>query len=92
MKGNKRGWFRSGLVVFQFTIAIIIVICTIVIYTQLTFIQNKNLGFDKEHVLIVERAYGLEKQTEAFKYELLKHSCMAGRMVADAKLAAKFCL
>ena len=71
--GNKRGWFRSGLVVFQFTIAIIIVAFTIVIYAQLTFIQNKNLGFDKEHVLVVDRAYGLEKQTEAFKYELLKH-------------------
>lgn len=71
--GSKRAWFRSGLVIFQYAISIVIIICTIIVYQQLEFIRNKKLGFKKEHVLVIDRAYGLEEKVTVFKEEILKH-------------------
>ncbi len=44
---------RNGLVVFQFTISIALIICTIILFRQLQFSQNKDLGLQKEHVIII---------------------------------------
>ncbi|MBI3219621.1 MAG: ABC transporter permease [Bacteroidetes bacterium] len=71
MKGNFSGsnrgaWLRNGLVVFQFMISIILIVGTVVVNRQMQFMQSKNLGFDKEQVVMVERAFVLEKKTEAF--------------------------
>ncbi|MGA7836487.1 MAG: ABC transporter permease [Ignavibacteriaceae bacterium] len=70
----KRSWVRSMLVVFQFTISIILLIGTFIVYSQMRYMQNKKLGFDKDHVLVIQRAWGLENNTNAFKEELLKNS------------------
>jgi len=72
--GTKSKWLRSGLVVFQFTASILLIIGTLVVMSQLRYIQNKKLGFDKEHVLILDNAYLLDKQAETFKKEMLSHS------------------
>ncbi|MBD0365594.1 MAG: FtsX-like permease family protein, partial [Flavisolibacter sp.] len=71
--GFKRSYLRSSLVVFQFFISIALIIATIVIHAQLTFIQNKKLGFNKEQVLVVRDAYVLDKSAEIFKNEVLKY-------------------
>jgi len=71
--GVKAGWFRSGLVVFQFTASIILIIGTFIVYNQLHFIQNKKLGFNKEQVLIVNDTYLLGKQAETFKNAMLAY-------------------
>ena len=68
--GVKSGMMRSALVVFQFTASIVLIIGTIVIFKQLRYIQNKNLGFNKEQVLILDNAYLLEKQTKTFKEKM----------------------
>ena len=47
------GFFRKALIAGQFVASIIMIIGTLVIGQQLSFLRNKNLGFDKEHVLIV---------------------------------------
>jgi len=65
-------WLRSGLVIFQFSMAIGLLISTLVIYHQLQYIREKKLGFDRENVLVVDRAYGLESKMEAFALELEK--------------------
>jgi putative ABC transport system permease protein len=70
--GNKRGTLRSALVVFQFATSIILIIGTIVIYRQLNFIQNKELGFKKDQVLIVNDAYALGNNVTAFKNDVLQ--------------------
>lgn len=54
--GFRKSSLRSFLVVFQFAISLILIIGTIIIYRQLNFIQNSNIGFDKEQVLIVSNA------------------------------------
>lgn len=69
--GNR--FLRSGLVVFQFAISIILIIGTVVIYKQITYIQKKSLGFNKEQVLILHEAYGLGSKIQSFKEELLAH-------------------
>lgn len=70
--GAKGGTFRNVLVVFQFTTSIILIIGTIIIYQQLEYIQNKNLGFNKDQVLIVNEAYVLGPQVQTFKNEILE--------------------
>jgi len=66
--GNKA--IRSGLVVFQFFISILLIIGTIAIYQQLQFIQNKDLGYTKEQVILVKDAYMLNDQRQSFKDEV----------------------
>ncbi|MCP4157561.1 MAG: FtsX-like permease family protein [bacterium] len=74
INANPKGkWLRSGLVVFQFSISIIILLGAIVVYNQLQYVRDAPLGFDKENVVVVHRAYALDKQKETFKRELLRH-------------------
>jgi putative ABC transport system permease protein len=59
LKGN---WIRNGLVIFQFWISIILMIGTLVINSQMKFMSEKSLGFDKEQLLVVERGFNLQPQ------------------------------
>jgi len=68
--GLKKSNLRNALVIFQFTTSIILIIGTIVVYRQLNYIQSKNLGFNKDQVLIVGTA-ALGKNVDAFKNEVL---------------------
>jgi putative ABC transport system permease protein len=68
--GFKGGWLRSVLVVFQFGISIFLVIGTLVIYNQLNYIQNKNLGYNRNQVLVVKNAFELGKHARSFKQEV----------------------
>jgi putative ABC transport system permease protein len=71
-RGSKRSTMRSALVVFQFTISIILIIGTLIIYRQFGYILNKKLGFDKEQVLLLHRANTMGDQVISFKNELVK--------------------
>jgi len=57
--GFKGGKLRSFLVVFQFAISIFLIIGTLVVYNQLNYIRNKNLGFSRNQVLIVKNVTAL---------------------------------
>ena len=65
--GFKGSWLRNSLVVFQFTTAIALIIGTLVIYSQLSFIRNKRLGYDREQVLLIRHTGALHGHTRAFK-------------------------
>jgi ABC-type antimicrobial peptide transport system permease subunit len=72
LKGNmKFSWsaifFRKGLVVFQFTLSIILIVGMIVIYRQMNYIQNKNLGYDRENLIYVPIEGDLVKNYSLFK-------------------------
>lgn len=62
--------FRSGLVVFQFLISIILIVSTIVVYNQLSYIQHKDLGYNKDQVLIVPDTWVLGKNQQVFRDQL----------------------
>ena len=70
--GSRSGGLRNLLVGFQFFTSIFLIIATIVIYRQLHFIQTKNLGFNKGHVLIINDAYALKNNLTPFKNEILQ--------------------
>jgi putative ABC transport system permease protein len=71
-KGFKGSILRNSLVAFQFTISMVLMLATLVIYEQLNYIQHKNLGFNKEQVVVLSNTYGLDKNTNAFRNELLQ--------------------
>ena len=58
---------RSGLVVFQFSISIVLMVSTAVVYNQLAYIQNKNLGYNKDQVLLIPDAAQLGSKQEYLK-------------------------
>ena len=62
--------FRKGLVVFQFSISVILLICTIVMSNQMDFIKNKDLGYDKSYVFSVPLTQPVVDHIEAVKTEL----------------------
>jgi len=70
--GGRSVSLRSILVVFQFATSIVLIIGTIIIYRQLDFIQTKNVGFNKDQVLIVDGAYTLDKNLDPFKNAVLQ--------------------
>jgi putative ABC transport system permease protein len=70
--GFKRSWLRSGLVVFQFWISIVLIIGTVVIYKQLQYIQSIDIGFNRNQVLVVKNTYALGTQAKAFMQEIKK--------------------
>jgi len=70
-KGFKNSWLRSSLVVFQFSISIILIIGTIIIYNQLDYIQSKKIGYNRDQVLVLHNAWYLDKQIKPFRNELL---------------------
>lgn len=72
--GAKAGWLRNVLVTTQFAASIVIVIGTLAIYQQINFMLTKNLGFDKEQILVIKRPDGLQENLEVFKEELIRNS------------------
>ena len=70
--GVKGSRLRSILVIFQFATSIILIIATIVVSTQLNYIQNKKLGFNKDQVLVINGTSALKNNKNAFKEEVAK--------------------
>lgn len=74
LSGN--GLLRKGLVVIQFTISIALIIGTLIVYQQMYFLKDQDLGFVKDEVMIVEvpRDTALARQMPEFRAELLRHA------------------
>ena len=72
-RGIKGRFFRTGLVVIQFALSVLLIIGTTVIYSQVHYLKNKSLGFDKEHLLYIPVEGELSKNHESMKHELLKN-------------------
>jgi putative ABC transport system permease protein len=73
-RGFKSSWLRSSLVVFQFFISIGLIIGTLVIYRQLAYIRNRDVGFDRDQVLVVQNAYMAGDAVRPFRQDLLRLS------------------
>jgi len=65
-------WFRKGLVVMQFVMSIFLIIGTLVISKQVNYIQNKNLGYDRENMIYVPIEGEMDAKYDVFKTEALK--------------------
>ena len=72
--GFKRSWLRSSLVIFQFFISIALIFGTVVIYGQLNYIHNKDIGFNRNQIITINHTNVLGTQTATFRSELLQIS------------------
>ena len=82
-RGSKNAFLRNGLVIFQFTTSIFLIIGTLVIYNQTQFLLNRKVGFDKDQVMLIQGTNTLGDKTQAFKTELLKSSGIKSVTVGD---------
>jgi putative ABC transport system permease protein len=82
-RGSKNSILRNGLVIFQFTTSIILIIGTLVIYKQTHFMLNKKVGFDKDQVMLIQGTNTLDNKIEAFKNDLLKSSEIKSVTIGD---------
>jgi len=91
LKGNAKSkngttWLRNALVIIQFSISIIIIAGTLVVYWQFRYMTNKDLGFDKEQLVVLERLFPLGDQTTSFKDELTGHTSILSATNSTAYL------
>ncbi|PWV45855.1 ABC transporter permease [Chitinophaga sp. S165] len=70
--GFKNSWLRNSLVIFQFAAAILLIVGTLVIYNQLSFIRNKQLGYNRQQVLVLENTQALWIHAKGFKEDVMK--------------------
>ncbi|MCB0609793.1 MAG: ABC transporter permease [Lewinella sp.] len=71
-RGTKGAGLRSAMVVFQFTTSMVLIVCAFIVYNQMKYILNKDLGFDKEQVLLLQGTSTLGDKWLSFKSELLR--------------------
>jgi len=71
--GSTSSFLRRLLVIAQFTISIILIVSTVIITKQMSFIKSKELGFDKDHLVYVELIGELKTKFSTVKNELLKN-------------------
>ncbi|MCB9219974.1 MAG: ABC transporter permease [Ignavibacteriales bacterium] len=81
--GSKSGFLRSSMVVFQFAASIIMITATTIVFNQLHYIQNKKLGFDKEHAIVIHDSYILGNQVQSFKNEIVNDSRIISGTIAN---------
>ena len=81
--GPKSTLFRRILVVIQFSLSILLIVATLVVHKQLNFIQNSNLGFEKEHIVYIRLRGNTAQYYNSLKSELLKNPNIQGVTASD---------
>jgi ABC-type antimicrobial peptide transport system permease subunit len=73
--GKGHAIFRTSLVIFQFTLSVILISGTLILYQQINFMRKKNLGYDKENLVwfFFGRSDQVSERYETFRQELLKN-------------------
>jgi predicted permease len=80
---NGAGFIRKGLVVTQFTVAVVLIVCTIVIYQQVQHIRSRDLGYEKEHLL-----YASMQGDMADHFSTVRSGLLQTGVVADVSMSA----
>lgn len=76
--------FRKVLVTAQFAISIILIVCTAIVFRQMKYMQEKSLGFDRDHIVTLPYFTALDNQFEAFRSHLL-----SGALVKNATRSSR---
>lgn len=83
--GNRKSWFRNSLVVIQFTIAITLIICTLMVSKQIRMYHHLNIGYDRQEVMYVLLNDELKKNVVAFKSELLQEPAVKAVTISQTR-------
>jgi putative ABC transport system permease protein len=84
--GLKSKSIRSLLVIVQFSISIVLMICTVVVHDQLTFMKQKNIGLDRRNVLVLQNTTRLGVNQEAFRETVSRHGGVVATSYTDNAL------
>jgi putative ABC transport system permease protein len=76
-KTTGRG-LRNALIVFQFAASITLIICTVGVRSQLSYIRNRDMGYQRDQIVVLSPKGGLRKDIEAFKTELRRNPAVLG--------------
>jgi ABC-type antimicrobial peptide transport system permease subunit len=79
-------WARKGLVIFQFALAVILISGVIVVYRQIQFVQNKNLGYDRKHIISFPLEGRVTSSRETFISELKRIPGVANAACTDYEI------
>lgn len=72
--GTKKAWLRQTLVVFQFIISTVLIVATCIVYEQLNYIQQKDLGYDNSRIVVIPLTFTpVVKNFDALKGRLLEN-------------------
>ena len=77
MQQERKNYFRNALVVFQFSISIGLMICSVLILQQLLFMQDQAPGYQREHVIIVKNDREIQDKWTTFREELKSNAVVA---------------
>ncbi|HEY0058296.1 MAG TPA: ABC transporter permease [Flavisolibacter sp.] len=72
LTGGSGSWLRPALVVVQFALSVLLIVATLIVYRQTEYLNDKDLGFDKEQVIYFEARGDVAAKVETFKSELKK--------------------
>ena len=71
--GSRGSTFRKVLVVLQFSLTILLIVCTTIVYNQMNFMRNRKLGYNKEYLVYAVLRRDMRQQFDVVKEELLKN-------------------
>jgi predicted permease len=83
IKTGSAAFIRKGLVVFQFSISIILIIVTIIIYQQIQHIKNRSLGFNKNNLIEISMQGDMAKHFDAIKQDLINTGAIENVAISD---------
>jgi putative ABC transport system permease protein len=75
---------RDLLVIFQFTVSIVIILCTFTVYKQIRYIQHKKLGYDKESIIVIQRTDPIKREVKTFMDKLMTNPVIVGTALSNA--------
>ncbi|HVZ56271.1 MAG TPA: ABC transporter permease [Chitinophagaceae bacterium] len=84
---GRRYGLRAGLVVFQFVLSVGLIIATLVVWQQMNFIRHKNLGYDKQQVLVIPNSYALGEHERTFRQDMLQDPRVLSATISSYKPA-----
>ena len=83
-KGRSKSALRNGLIVFQYSVSAFLVLASLVVYAQLSYVQKTNLGFSGEQVIVVQKTDDIASSLPSFKENLLRNSSVVSLTNSDA--------
>jgi putative ABC transport system permease protein len=89
-KGEGRSIFRSSLVIVQFGLALAMIVSTLIVVHQLSYMKNSDIGFNKDHIMLVSMNREANTQFETIKQELLRNSIIKGVTASGQRLGNNF--
>ncbi len=89
-RSEKRSFFRSSLIVTQFSLAMAMIVATFVVLDQLNFMRTKDIGFNKDHIMLVDMNSTANDKFDLIKEQLLQNSNIIGVTASGQRLGENF--